>query len=957
MAELLILALAGVGIYMVWDLSGRVARLEREVRLLRRQQVQPDAMPPAMPLAMPPAGDATPSDLISAGIPDPAPSGTLGPATVSRNAGAPVAVAAPAPAHTDAPQPRAVAAPAATAIDPASASPAAARVQSHGAPAGAASGASPPPTAPAGVASGASPPPASPSGATRAPFPPDAAAAAPGPLAVFFAGGNWLVSGGVLVLFLGVGFLLEFAVDNLLLPPAMRLAAVGLGGGALVVAGLWLARHRRAYALVLQGGGVGLLYLTLYAAFRLYDLLPAGWAFVLMGAVVVLAGWLALRQDALALAVLGAVGGFAAPLLTSTGSGSHVLLFSYYAMLNAGVLGLAFFRAWRVLNLVGFAATFLVGALWGQRYYDPVYFASVEPFLVLFFAMYLGVAMLFALARSLHLRDPMDATVVFATPLVGFGLQSRLVADTAYGLALSALVVAVVYAASAAAMWRLAGARVRVLVEAFAALALGFATVAVALAFDARWTSASWALEGAALMWVGWRQRRQLARLAGAALQLLAGAVWTWQGLAQARFETGDWLGSVMIALAGLLSAGVLARGAGEGDERPLSLTLGVWGMLWWCGGGVLQLHEQVPSAALIGAILLFFAASALAFEFAAARAGWALPRRAALLLPWVLVVIAVAQVFDDAHPLTSLAAVAWPAALAGTAILLRRHDGAITLAVAAGHVLGLWLLAGLAAWELVWWFREWLPPVSSWLRLPWLLAPAALVAMVSWRAARGAPWPLDRHADLYLTAGCGPLVCALGGGVFALGVGDPGTPWPGIYLPLLNPLDLGLAASAAACVGWYRVARARLEQGTRNMLAVAGVALAFVCVNGVLLRTLHVWAGIPYRFEPMFHSTLVQASLSVLWVLTGLVTMVGASRAGSRVAWAVGTALMGCVVVKLMLVDLANSATIARIVSFISVGLVLMLVGYLAPVPPRQASAEPVRARARTSSSHRGRR
>lgn len=914
-AELLLLGLAAVGIYVIWDLGGRVARLEREVRMLRRQHAQPDAMSPAPSPAAEPTAPVAPCGQ----TPDPAPARTSGQAGSGSDAVAPSpvsAVSAPVPPATM--MHRAATAP-------------------PGRPdavvAAAAGGA----TAAATVAASA---PAS--GATRAPFASDDARTLPGSLASFFAGGNWLVSGGVLVLFLGVAFLLKFAVDNLLLPPAVRLAGVGLGGVALVVVGLRLAVRRRAYALVLQGGGVGLLYLTLFAAFRLYDLLPAAWALLLMAAVGVVAGWLALRQDALALAVLGAVGGFAAPLLVSTGSGSHVILFSYYAVLNAGVLGLAFFRAWRILNLVGFAATFVVGALWGQRYYDPAYFASVEPFLILFFAMYLGVAVLFALARSLHLRDPMDATLVFATPLVCFALQSRLVADTQYGLALSALVLATVYAASAAAIWRRVGARMGVLVEAFAALALGFATVAVALAFDARWTSASWALEGAALVWVGWRQRRALARLAGAALQALAGAIWLGQGLSQARFETGDWLGTVMIALAGLLSGAVLARGDddGGGDGRALSLSLGVWGMLWWCGGGVLQLHEHLPSAVLTGALLLFFAASSLAFEFAGAAARWALPRRAALLLPWLLVAIATAQVFDDAHPLLSLAAAGWPLALAAVALLLRRHDAAPTLAVASGHVLGLWLLAGLAAWELAWWFREWLPPISSWLRLAWLLAPAALVALVSWRAVRGTPWPMDKHAHLYLTAGCGPLVCALGGGVFALGVGNPGGPWPGIYLPLLNPLDLGLMASATACVWWYRIARTRLDAGTRNMLAVAAVALAFVYVNGVLLRTLHVWAEIPYRFGPMFHSTLVQASLSLLWVLTGLVTMVGASRAANRVAWAVGTALMGCVVAKLMLVDLANSATVARIVSFISVGLVLMLVGYLAPVPPRRASA-----------------
>jgi uncharacterized membrane protein len=916
---LLSLGVALAALYLVRDLGSRVGRLEHELRALRRAH-EPRAAPGADPSAVAgtPAAAAVPGAASFA--PAPAASGTPGDAASARAARAggddfaaitPDAgrqsttgahaprTAAPAPVHgpdnaADADRPRA--------SDPAP-----------------------------------RPPPASRS--TRAPFTEAGSDTVPGALRRFFAGGNWLVSGGIVLLFLGVGFLLKFAVDNLHFPPAWRLAAAGLGGVALVAIGLRLVARRRAYALALQGGGVGLLYLSLYAAFRLYGLLPAGAAFMLMGMVVVAAGWLAVRQDALALAVLGAVGGFAAPLLASTGAGSHVLLFGYYAVLNAGVLGIAYFRAWRALNLVGFAATFVVGGLWGHRYYEPAYLASVEPFLVLFFAMYLGVAILFALRRSLHLRDPMDATLVFATPLVCFGLQSRLLADTAHGLALSALLLAAIYTLCAVLLWRRVGTRVGVLVEAFAALAVGFATVAVALAFDARWTSASWALEGAALVWVGWRQRRVLVRLAGAALQVGAGGVWAWQVLVPGTFATGDWLGTVMLAAAGLLSGAVLARAEDGGDERVLSVVLGLWGLLWWCGGGVLQLHAQLAPAALSGALLLFFAASALALEFAGARVRWALPRGAALLLPWVLCAIALAQVFDDAHPLVSLAAPAWPLALVAAALVLRRHDAAPAIAVRAGHALGLWLLAALAAWELAWWFREWLPPVSSWLRLAWLLAPAALVALVSWRARRAGPWPLDVHARLYLTTGCGPLVVVLAGGVFALGVGDPDGPWPVLYLPLLNPLDLGLAACFAAGVLWYRSAAALLGQGARNLCVLAGVMLAFVCVNGVLLRTLHLWADVPYRFSPMFHSTLVQASLSLLWVLTGLVTMVGASRAASRAAWAAGAALMGCVVVKLMLVDLANSATVARIVSFISVGLIMMLVGYLAPVPPRRAA------------------
>ncbi len=105
---------------------------------------------------------------------------------------------------------------------------------------------------------------------------------------------------------------------------------------------------------LLQGGAVGVLYLTVFSAVKLYALIPPVLALVLMVAIVALAGILAVLQNARSLAVFGAIGGFLAPVLVSSGGGSHVMLFSYYALLNAGVLGTAWYKSWRELNLTGF---------------------------------------------------------------------------------------------------------------------------------------------------------------------------------------------------------------------------------------------------------------------------------------------------------------------------------------------------------------------------------------------------------------------------------------------------------------------------------------------------------------------------------------------------------------------------------------------------------------------------
>ena len=134
----------------------------------------------------------------------------------------------------------------------------------------------------------------------------------------------------------------------------------------------------------------------------------------------------------------------------------------------------------------------------------------------------------------------------------------------------------------------------------------------------------------------------------------------------------------------------------------------------------------------------------------------------------------------------------------------------------------------------------------------------------------------------------------------------------------MLNPLDIGLALALAALVLWYRAAAAWLPASSHAAFTAAGAGLAFVWLNGALLRALHFGHDVPWRLGAMLESTLVQASLSVLWACTGLVAMVSASRGASRHLW------------------------VARIVSFISVGLLLMLVGWLAPVPPRATLRSP---------------
>jgi uncharacterized membrane protein len=153
----------------------------------------------------------------------------------------------------------------------------------------------------------------------RAPqVPPPPAAPRPDPLAPIKAwlfGGNTIVKAGVGILFIGLAFLAKYASEHVQVPVEFRLT--GIGGVALVLLVLgWRLRTQRAqYAQVLQGGAIAVLYLTLFAAFKFYSVLAVGPAFALMVVVAALAAALAVLQDARSLAVIGALGGFATPLL------------------------------------------------------------------------------------------------------------------------------------------------------------------------------------------------------------------------------------------------------------------------------------------------------------------------------------------------------------------------------------------------------------------------------------------------------------------------------------------------------------------------------------------------------------------------------------------------------------------------------------------------------------------
>lgn len=763
----------------------------------------------------------------------------------------------------------------------------------------------------------------------------------------FITGGNLLVRTGLIVLFVGIAFLVKYASDRRLLPIEARLIGAALGAMALLAIGWRLRTKRPNYALTLQGGGIGILYLVVFAAFRLYELLPAWFAFSTLAALCTFSAILAILQDSLSLAVFGAVGGFLAPLLTSTGRGSHVMLFSYYAVLDAGILAIAWFRAWRVLNLTGFVFTFGIGAFWGYHAYTPEQFATTEPFLILFFLFYAAIAVLFATRQPLHLKGYVDGTIVFGAPIVAFMEQTILMRPHEYGAALSAVGFAAFYLAAAWLLLRRKLRELDLLAEAFLAIAVGFATLAIPLAFEVRGVASAWAMEGAALIWVGIRQKRLSARVSGLLLQLGAGAAMApfIVGLkpmeGQVPVLNGFCLGCVLVALAGLFSSCYASRHAELLKEWERAITPGIaaWSFAWWFGAGLNEIDRFVNPSLELGAIACFFAISCAACSFYRERLGWPLLRYPALGLLPAMAVVGVVSL--GTHPLGRGGAMGWPVAFAALYYILyenrdmeERHSGVF-------HAGALWLLALLLGWEAHWQITQWTRGVGAWNDLA-AGGCVSVLAILICTHGRKLAWPIGTLVRPYLWLGVGPIAVAGWLYAMALGLTGSGDPRPLPFLPLLNPLDVTVGFAFLCLLVWLSRLRACgtplpewFTRNTRGGLAVIGGSI-FVWLNTILTRCAHYWGGVPLTYHAMQRSVLVQACFSIFWSLSALCLMVFATSRKQRSVWLTGAGLMAVVVVKLFLVDLSKSGTVERIISFLGVGVLILAVGYLSPVPPQ---------------------
>lgn len=482
--------------------------------------------------------------------------------------------------------------------------------------------------------------------------------------------------------------------------------------------------------------------------------------------------------------------------------------------------------------------------------------------------------------------------------------------------------------------------------------------------------STLWTVEGAVLVWLAARRRMAVGAVLGTLLQFAAAGAYAarsvWDYLATEGADRSSTLSlwadettvlnpyfgvAVLLAICGVASALIVYRSSSAlGELRvPLMWLSLLWGVGWWLYAAAAQIWVVTDDYRLWGLSLLVV--GTLSALVAAGRAlRWnELEWAGVLMLPTLGMALVVALASKD-YPSVDWGWTAWPFMFVAYAAFLRTGGARLK---ATGLYGGLYCVASVfLAAEVYGQLAqvadgEWPLYGAAAAVLLWLEASLRVRPVASWFVGDG--W---RCCLLY---GITPVVWAAAAGVGIVVVSHHGDVDPLLFLPILNPIDIFAAASVILLLRWKREMVAELSADSDSLTPAIGSLLrlaatpwlpvlsaaSVVALTMSAARTVHHWAGVPFELRSLVYSTELQVAVSILWAATALAAMVVGVRASDRRIWIVGASWMGVVVVKLFLVDLANLAALPKAGSFIGVGVLLLIVGYLAPVPPSQAKAD----------------
>ncbi|MCP3927909.1 MAG: DUF2339 domain-containing protein, partial [Bacteroidetes bacterium] len=320
-----------------------------------------------------------------------------------------------------------------------------------------------------------------------------------------FIGRNLINKIGIVAILIGMGIGIKYTIDHDLISPQIRIVMGYLVGAILLFFSYRLRRKYTAFGAVLFSGALALLFFTSYAAHIYYELLSQGVSFAIMVALTVYGVIEALRFDQPVVAHLGLVGAYAIPFLLGDDPDKITFLFTYVAIVNLGILFIAFRRYWKSLYYAAFVFTWLIYSSWfAFDYKEALHFGPALIFLVLFFAIFYLAFLAYKLIKGEEYSIS-DVVILLLNSFIFYGLGYLMLEEQETGLhqlGLFTLINALVHLGISALVYsfRLADRKLFYLVSG---VGLIFTIITIPVQLDGNWVSFLWAGEAALLFWIG----------------------------------------------------------------------------------------------------------------------------------------------------------------------------------------------------------------------------------------------------------------------------------------------------------------------------------------------------------------------------------------------------------------------------------------------------------------------
>lgn len=745
--------------------------------------------------------------------------------------------------------------------------------------------------------------------------------------------GNPILRVAIALLMIGVVLLLRFASEHWQLSLSIKLLGIALAGGGVTVLGLFLRNKNALFGIALQGAGLAVIFLTLIFAHHYAVIASLSGASICFIILLIITVGLSLKQNAVYLSMLALSMAYVAPLVIPQYRPDSVFLISYYLVINLAVAAMNFVKPWKILNQIAFFATGLIASSFIMLYADQAQYQTLDIILWLHILLFIWLSIRYSQliqkeyrsfkaqafnaesilhSQTVQLPPILDVGLIFSVPILGFSLHAFLMHQSSMALTWGGLALGILY--TVLGIWiKQKQSELSILAKSFFILASVFIALVFPLWKGAHWTAVGWVIQGAALIVWGVSERYRTSRYLGMVLIFLSSIALFYQFWTDQQFPV---LSTSIYAIAQFIAAYFLFKFTQQQSSYSVFATISLGLALYAGAVAVVNAlawfgHGLSPYLVVATILLLLF----LRLMYFQAKIEWTLAQlglvSALLLLCYLeLTESAVLSSSQWMNTIQQLSFFVTTIILSVLLILLQKNVHLkYELRLYWGGLLWLSLAAiGCAVWPASGWLCLGIFPLiyGMWLvkQKQFILLDQISVWILSWL------WLL--HLNLIDQT------------------------FIGYDLPVFNPVDV-MSLLCLAGLLWmiYQHNFNNQNQTVEWTFKVTGILTALMVLSSVVVRALHIYLATPLWSLSVWSNGIVQLSLTLLWVILAFILMTYSSRQHIRQIWFVGAALLGIVVIKLVGLDLSQSGTLTRVVSFIGAGGVMLVIAYLAPLPP----------------------